>query len=158
MFRPMRRWKQQITKAECLEILRSRPRGVLALSGDDGYPYAVPLDFVYDEATGTILFHGAKEGHKIDAMRRSDKASFCVLGEDTHAPGDWAATVCSVVVFGRMRILTDHEETIDAARRLARKYYPDEASAEEEVVKAADRVLCWELVPEHMTGKRVHEA
>ena len=77
MFRKMRRWKQQLTEAECAEILRREPRGVLALTGDDGYPYALPLDFVFED--GKLYFHCAGEGHKIDAVRRCDKASFCVM-------------------------------------------------------------------------------
>ena len=66
MFRKMRRFKQQLSEEECLEILKTAKRGVLAVLGDEGYPYAVPLDFVYED--GKIYFHCAKEGHKLDAI------------------------------------------------------------------------------------------
>ena len=73
MFRPMRRIKQQIPEEECIKILKEEPRGVLSVLGDDGYPYGVPIDHYYDEKTGRIYFHCAKEGHKLDAIRRCDK-------------------------------------------------------------------------------------
>ena len=158
MFRPMRRFRQQLEREECLQLLRSCPRGVLACLGDEDYPYTVPLDFWYDEENGVLCFHGAKEGHKLDALLRHDKVSFCIMDEGERVSGDWTLTCRSVVVFGRARVIRDRERTLEAARRLGLKYYPDAESVEEEMRKAADRVLCWELVPEHITGKRVHES
>ena len=79
MFREMRRIRQQATEEECLEILKSAKRGVLAVHGDDDYPYTVPMDFVYED--GCLYFHAAKSGHKLDAVRRNDKVSFCVLSD-----------------------------------------------------------------------------
>ena len=88
MFRPMRRIKQQVSEEECIKILKEEPRGVLSVLGDDGYPYGVPIDHYYDEETGKIFFHGAKEGHKIDALRRCDKASLCVMNKGYQIPGE----------------------------------------------------------------------
>lgn len=76
MFRPMRRFKQQITDAECKEILKNEKRGVLSLLGDGGYPYGLPMSHLYSEEDNKIYFHGAKEGHKIDAIKNCDKASW----------------------------------------------------------------------------------
>ena len=87
MERKMRRFKQQLSEADCLEVLETQPRGVLAVQGDDGYPYAMPMDFVYED--GRIWFHGAKAGHRIDAVRRCGKVSFCVLGEGVQEENDW---------------------------------------------------------------------
>ena len=70
MFRPMRRFKQALSAEECLEVLKEEKRGTLALAGDEGYPYALPINYFYEEASGRIYFHGAGEGHKIDAIRR----------------------------------------------------------------------------------------
>ena len=105
MFRPMRRCKQQITDEECVRILQEEPRGVLAVWGDDGYPYTVPLDFFYDPENRKLYFHGAKEGHKIDALNRCAKVSFCVLDKGCAKPGDWAPYFNSVVIFGKIRIV-----------------------------------------------------
>ncbi len=157
-FRPMRRFRQQLPEEECRRVLRECPRGALAVLGDGGYPYALPIDFWYDEARGTICFHGAKEGHKLDAMRRCDKASFCVWDEGFRREGEWALNIRSVIVFGRLRVMEDRARTLETARQIGLKYHPTAESAERELEKAADRVLCWELIPEHMTGKLVNES
>ena len=79
MFRKMRRSKQELTKEECIEILKKEPRGVLSVQGEEGYPYGMPMTHWYNEKDGKIYFHGAKSGHKIDAIRNCDKVSFCVM-------------------------------------------------------------------------------
>lgn len=154
MFRKMRRFKQQLTGEECAEILRRERRGVLALLGDGGYPYALPLDFVYEG--GKIYFHCAAEGHKIDAIRRCDKASFCVTERGDAVPGEWWLAVRSVIAFGRVRILDDREEVLSRVRALGMKYAPPEY-VEKEIQKDGKRVQCLEFTVEHMTGKRVNE-
>lgn len=155
MFRKMRRFKQQLPEAQCVEILKSEPRGVLAVLGDEGYPYAVPLDFIYKD--GKLFFHSAMEGHKVDALRACDKASFCVMDQGEPVEGDWALWFNSVICFGRVRLVEDREETIRIARDLGLKYYPNEQDVEDEIRKDGHRVLCMELTIEHMTGKHVHE-
>jgi hypothetical protein len=154
MFRGMRRRRQQLAEEECAEILRRERRGVLAVLGDDGYPYALPLDFVYED--GKIYFHCAAEGHKIDAIRRCDKASFCVTERGDAAPGEWWLTVRSVIAFGRVRILEGREEVLSRVRALGMKYAPPEY-VEKELQRDGKRVQCLELAIEHMTGKRVNE-
>lgn len=157
MFREMRRFKQQISREECVEVLKNEPRGVLALSGDNDYPYAVPVNFYLDEDRNRICFHGATEGHRVDAAASSDKASFCVLDEGFVKEDDWALNIRSVIVFGRIRPVSDPEESIGITRKIAYKYYPDKASADEEVEKDGAKALCMELVIEHMSGKLVCE-
>ena len=80
MFRPMRRIRQQLSQAECDAILQKCSSGVLAVAGDDGYPYTVPMSYLYQD--GRLYFHCAKSGHKLDAVRREPKVSFCVVGQD----------------------------------------------------------------------------
>ena len=108
MFREMRRSRQQLSPEECVELLEKQPRGVLALLGDDEYPYAVPVNFVYRE--GKLYFHGAREGHKPDAVRRCGRASFCVLDEGCRPEGEWALNFRSVIVFGRIRAMGAEED------------------------------------------------
>ena len=154
MFRNMRRFKQQLTDAECAEILRNEPRGVLAVLGDDGYPYAAPLDFVYED--GKLYFHCAGEGHKIDALKRCDKASFCVTDAGTIQEGQWWRIFRSVIAFGRVRILEDREEVLSRVRSLGLKFAGPEY-VEKELQRDGKRVQCLEFTIEHMTGKRVNE-
>ena len=158
MFRPMRRFRQEISREECEKILLEAPRGVLAVLGDEGYPYALPIDFLYVPEQARIYFHGAKEGHKLDAIRRVDKCSFCVMDEGFRREGEWALNIKSVIVFGRVRPIAEEQNNLEIARRIGLKYYPDAESVEEEMRKAASRVLCLEMQIEHMTGKLVNES
>ncbi|MBQ3418459.1 MAG: pyridoxamine 5'-phosphate oxidase family protein [Ruminococcus sp.] len=154
-FRPIRRHKQQLPDEECIRILTEEKRGILALLGDEGYPYTVPLNFVYDN--GKIYFHCAKEGHKLDALKSCDKVSFCVYQQEEKTEDDWAYHIRSVIVFGRAKLLTDREEIIEKCRLLGLKYYPNAQDVEKEIEKDGSRAACIELIIEHMTGKRIYE-
>lgn len=158
MFREMRRFKQQITDEECREVLRSEPRGVLSVIGDDGYPYGVPMDHWYSEKDGKLYFHCAKEGHKLDAIRACDKVSYCVMDKGYRKENEWALNIRSVIVFGRMRIVEDENKRIEIGTNLCRKFTDDEAYIEREIKNALPRALCLELTPEHITGKLVNES
>lgn len=152
----MRRKRQQLSKEECETLLRAGTSGVLALIGEDGYPYAVPLSYEYDN--GRIWFHGAKTGHKMDAIRHCCKASFCVISQDQVVPKEYTTYYKSVIAFGKIRIL-EEEEALNALRRLARKYYPLGTKEEEDrEVQSSGLSLCMlEISIEHMTGKQAKE-
>ena len=158
MFRQMRRFKQQITDAECKEILKNEKRGVLSLLGDDGYPYGLPLSHFYSEEDNKIYFHGAKEGHKIDAIKNYDKASFCVYDKGYRKDGEWALNINSVIVFGKIRLVTAPELTRKICTKLVQKFTDDEEYLEKELKNALPRVQCLELEIEHMTEKLVNES
>ncbi|MBQ9281490.1 MAG: pyridoxamine 5'-phosphate oxidase family protein [Treponema sp.] len=157
MFRQMRRFKQQVSEEKCIEILKNEWRGVLAVLGDDGYPYTIPLDFYYDEGDGKIYFHGAKEGHKVDAIEKCDKVSFCLMDKGFKKDGDWALNITSVVAFGRIKKVEDFEKVKEKVCKLGRKYHPSAEAVEIEWENAKNRVLCLEMTIEHMTGKLVNE-
>jgi len=158
MFRKMRRFKQQLTDEECKTVLQEQKRGVLSLLGDEGYPYGIPLDHWYCAEDGRLYFHCAKEGHKLDAIRACNKASYCVYDEGWKKPGDWALNIRSVVIFGRMELVTDEAKNREICTRLVKKFTDDEAYLEKELKNALARVQCLVLVPEHMTGKLVNES
>ncbi len=157
MFREMRRKNQQLTKDECDFILKIATSGVLALEGDDGYPYAVPLSYMYDGEK--IYFHCAKEGHKIDAIKRNPKASFCVIERDDVVPEEYTTYFRSVIAFGNVRILEDREEKHDAIEKLALKYAPnDDAKNRERFIQLEWAPLCMlEMTIDHVTGKEAKE-
>ena len=154
----MRRFKQQVSNEKCIEILKKEWRGVLAVLGDDGYPYTIPIDFFYDEDDGKIYFHGAKEGHKIDAIKNYDKASFCVYDKGYKKEGDWALNIKSVIAFGKVRFITDEDLTRKICTKLVQKFTDDEEYLEKELKNALSRVQCFEFEIEHMTGKLVNES
>ena len=155
MFRTMRRWKQQLTEEECIEVLEHEPRGVLSGHGEDGYPYGIPINFVYDG--GKIYFHGAKQGHKIDALKKDNKVSFTVMDHGYLESNKLGLNVKSVVVFGRIRFVDDREETIREARKLGLKYDPADF-VESELKAKANVIQVLELSIDHMTGKLVNES
>lgn len=161
MFRKMRRFKQQIPDAECIQVLKEAKRGVLSVIGENGYPYGLPVSHWYNEKDGTICFHGAKEGHKLDAVRACDKVSFCVMDEGYRKEGDWALNIRSVIVFGRIRVFS-YEEEPEKVREicigLSAKFTDDPDYADKEIAKLSGNVLCFEITPEHMTGKLVNES
>ena len=158
MFRKMRRFKQQISEEECIRILKEEPRGVLSMIGDDGYPYGIPLDHWYEETDGKIYFHGAKEGHKIDAITKCDKVSYCVYDKGYRKEGEWALNINSVVIFGRIKKVEDIDRAIDISTKLCRKFTDDEEYLQKELKNSLTRVQLLELTIEHMTGKLVNEA
>ena len=158
MFRPMVRKKQQITEAECIEILKNEPRGVLSVLGDEGYPYGLPIDHWYCEEDGNLYFHSGMTGHKVDAMKKHDKASFCVFDEGYRREGEWALNIRSVIVFGRIQIMEDQEKAMEIVRKLSYKYTSDTEFIEKEILQAGVHTLVFALVPEHMTGKLVNES
>ncbi|MCR5627114.1 MAG: pyridoxamine 5'-phosphate oxidase family protein [Lachnospiraceae bacterium] len=157
MFRKMRRFKQQISEEECIKILKESKRGVLSVIGDDGYPYGVPINQWYNEENGKLYFHGAKEGHKIDAIKACDKASFCTYDEGYRKEGEWALNINSVIVFGRIKPIEDQELMKKALKDLTAKFTDDIEYFEKEM-SSFSRVMILELTPEHMTGKLVNES
>ena len=158
MFRELTRKKQKLTQEECIELLKNEKRGVLSVCGDDGYPYGMPMNHWYHEADGKIYFHCGNVGHRLDALKRNDKVSFCVYDAGYCEPGQWALHIRSVVVFGKIKIVDDAERIVDITARLSRKFTHDEAYINREIEQHARRTLLLELTPEHICGKRVEES
>ncbi|MCR5089727.1 MAG: pyridoxamine 5'-phosphate oxidase family protein [Oscillospiraceae bacterium] len=158
MFREMLRIRQALPKAECLEILKQEPRGVLSVIGDDGYPYGMPINFWYCEEDGKIYFHGGQKGHKIDAMKKCPKVSFCVWDQGYRREGEWALNIRSVIVFGRIEWVEDHERAMEISRSLSLRFTEDREYIEKEIQHAGPRTLCFALTPEHISGKLVNES
>ncbi len=157
MFRELVRKKQELSREECIAILKKEKRGVLSVLGDDGYPYGVPINQYYCEADGKIYFHGGMTGHKIDAMKRCDKASFCIYDGGEHLDGNWWLTFRSVVVFGRIEFVEDQQTMYRLAEELSHKFTDDDAYISHELEKSGPRTLMFALVPENITGKMVNE-
>jgi len=156
MFRGMRRKRQDLSETETIAMLQSCTSGVLALHGDDDYPYAVPLSFAYED--GKLYFHSAKAGHKIDALERNEKASFCVIAADDVVQSTFTTHFRSAIVFGRARVVTDDGEKRHALECLVKKYSPDYLeAADAEIDGEWKRVCVIELAVEHVSGKAAIE-
>lgn len=157
VFREMRRKKQVLSQKEVEDILHRGTSGVLALLGDNDYPYAVPISYVYDD--GKVYFHSAKSGHKIDAVQRTAKASFCVIDEDLVVPEEYTTYFRSVIAFGRIRIVEDDSEKRAAIEKLAIKYAPEDTAANRDYAISREwKPLCMlEMTIDHVTGKEAIE-
>ncbi len=155
-FRQMRRKRQQLAEEESIAILQKATAGTLALLGDDDYPYAVPISYVYHE--GRLYFHSALEGHKVDAICKCDKASFCVIEQDDVQPEKYTTFFRSVIAFGRIHIIEDGEEKLETARLIGNRYnpYQDEA-LQKEIENGFSRMLAIRFDIEHLTGKEAIE-
>lgn len=157
MFRPVRRKNREISIEVAKDLLRTSRRGVLAVNGDNGYPYALPLNYLHDEDSNTIIFHGARAGHKLDSIKACDKVCFTVYGNETIKEEAWAPYVQSTIVYGRCHLVDDQERAMEILRNLARKYYPSEDIIDEEIAKAGKAVQMFQIEIEHISGKEIQE-
>jgi len=155
-FREMRRKRQQLSEEESIGILQKATSGTLALLGDGGYPYAVPISYVYH--VRKLYFHSALAGHKVDAIRKCDKASFCVIEKDDVQPEKYTTFFRSVIAFGRIHIIEDEHEKLEVARMLGNRYNPNQEEAlQKEIENGLSRMLMIRLDIEHLTGKEAIE-
>lgn len=179
---PMRRHKQQLSQEKCFEMLEKGSSGTLALLDKQGFPYSVPLSYVFfpgkateaqipesqilhpngekpasaetQDNLGSIYFHSALEGHKIDAIRNCAKASFCVIAADDVIPEKFTTAYRSVIVFGEVRVVKDDTNRKLGLELLGRKYSPNfEEAMQSEIANAFDRTAIIELKIEKITGK-----
>ncbi len=158
MFREMLRKKQQLSREDCIHVLKTELRGVLSVLGEGDYPYGVPINHYYCEEDGKLYFHGGKQGHKIDAMKHHEKASFCVYDAGFRKEGEWALNIRSVIVFGRIEFVEDRETICRISRELSYKFTDDESYIENEIENFGPATLMFALVPEHISGKIVNES
>ena len=150
-FREMRRKRQQLSYEDSVGVLQRATSGTLALLGDNGYPYAVPISYVYSE--GKLYFHSALSGHKVDAIRNYDKASFCVIDKDDVKPEKYTTFFRSVIAFGKIHIIEDETEKLEAARLLGNRYNPNqEVALQKEMESGLSRMLAIRFDIEHLTG------
>lgn len=157
MFRKIRKIKNEINQAEAKELLKNSRRGILAMNGDDGYPYAIPVNYFYDETEGKIFFHGAKAGYKVDCLKSSDKVCFTVIGSEMIRAEEWAPYMQSVVIFGRCQLIDDKQNAMKRLKDFAMKYYPSENMVLDEIKEDGKATQMFEIDVEYMTGKEVQE-
>ena len=130
---------------------------MLALAGDGGYPYSVPITYIYTD-DGRFLFHCAKTGHKLDAIRREPKASICVVDDDNVKPEEFTTYFRSVIAFGKIRILEDPEEMYAAIDAIGAHFWPGHDKERAEEIHGEMPALCLlEMTVDHMTGKEAIE-
>ena len=158
MFRELTRKKQELSREECVRILQTEKRGVLSVNGEDGYPYGTPMNHWYNAEDGKLYFHCGRAGHRLDALQRSGKASFCVYDGGCCEQGDWALRFKSVILFGEIEIIDDPARVVEITAKLCRKFTQDEAYIKAEIAQHAHRTLLLAMTPLHICGKSVKES
>ncbi len=157
MFRKVRKKANEISASLAKDLIKKSRRGILAVNGDNGYPYAIPINYLYSEENQKIFFHGSKVGHKVDAIKKSDKVCFTVYGNEQIKEETWAPYVQSALVFGRCKLIEDEDRAMIVLKDFDMKYYPSESMVEEEMKKAAKATQMFEITIEHISGKEVQE-
>lgn len=140
MFREIRRSRQALPAEDGRDILNRNTAGVLSLH-DELYPYGVPISYAYEESSrepgalyGTVYFHCAIAGHKLEAIGRNDRVSFCVIDQDRIVPEKFTTEFRSVIAFGIARVVSDDDEKRHGLKLLAEKYSPGlEEAADAEI-------------------------
>lgn len=152
MFPKMRRIKQQLDNSEVLDILKSNTTCTLALIGENGYPYSLPISYCYDE--GNIYFHCAKVGHKIDCIKNCDSISLSVIEHDEIIEEKFTDKYKSVVVFGKVEIIDDEKEIRRLCRKMCAALCPNVSDGtEKEIEQFIEQTAVVKITIEHMTGK-----
>ena len=157
MFRQVRKKANEITVSSAKALIKKSRRGILAVNGDNGYPYAIPINYLFEEESQKIFFHGSKVGHKVDAIKKSDKVCFTVYGNEQIKEETWAPYLQSALVFGRCKLIEDEDRAMKVLKDFAMKYYPSARMVEEEMKKAAKATQMFEITIEHISGKEVQE-
>lgn len=151
MFREMRRKDRALSEENLEAILKEGEYGVLGTLSDDGYPYVVPLSYVYEK--NRIYFHCATSGLKLDNILRTDKVSFTVVDHVVALPKEFSTRYQSAVIFGTAEIL-EGEEKDSALSALIRKYsseFTEEGSIYIDRAKGSTTVVAINI--QHKTGK-----
>ncbi|MFQ6791546.1 MAG: pyridoxamine 5'-phosphate oxidase family protein [Thomasclavelia sp.] len=157
MFRPVRKKINEIKIEEAKKLLHQSRRGVLAVNGDNNYPYAIPVNYLYDEENQKIYFHGSRAGHKVDAIKNCDKVCFTVIGNETIKKETWAPFLQSAVIFGRCHLIQDQSIAMALLKKFAMKFYPSESMVDEEIAVFKKAMQMYEIEIEHLSGKEVQE-
>ena len=157
MFREMRRKKQLLSESDSTAILEKGSYGVLSVLGDEGYPYGVPMNYIYED--GMLYFHCAREGHKTDAIRREPKVSFCVVDSDKVVAEEYTTYFRSVIAFGRIEIVEDTAEKRDIITRLAKHFHPTDSEQHRNdlIEREFPPLGILRMRIEHMSGKEAIE-
>lgn len=152
MFREMRRKRQLMSEEATIEVLQRSTHAVLAVEGDDGYPYAVPISHVY--YNGVIYFHSAVTGHKVEAIEKNEKVSLSIVDQDQVVQENFTTVYRSVSIFGKARIVHEEKEKMLALELLVQKFSPDFIKeSEKEIHSGWSHLVIVAIDIEHMTGK-----
>ena len=133
MFREIKLKDRVISDEKAIEILSAGSYGVLSTMGEDGYPYGVPVNYVYLE--NCICFHCALGGHKLENIQFNEKVSFCVVSRSDILAVKFDTDYESVIAFGRAGEVTEDSEKESILLSLVNKYSGEYIAAGKNYIK-----------------------
>lgn len=153
MFHEMRRKDRTAGEEVINRLLQQGEYGVLATVGENGYPYSVPLNYVYmNEA---VYFHCATVGQKLENIKNSDRVSFCIVENAAVIPAIFSTSYESIILFGKAALVTELGEKTEVLVKLVEKYSAGyEEQGFEAIQKALERTNVVKIQIEHITGKK----
>ena len=152
MFREIRRKDKELSDKEISAILEECTHGILSVKGDNGYPYGVPVSYVF--ANGKIYFHCAPTGHKLDAIETEPKVSFSIVSKDIVIPEKYSTNFASIIAFGKARVIKDFDEMKKAHISFIEKYSNDFYDGGIKYMNSsAGKMVMVEITIDHITGK-----
>ena len=158
MFRELLRKNNELSFEECVRILKSEKRGILSVKGDNDYPYGMPMNHWFDEKSWKIYFHCGKTGHRLDSLKKYNKVSFCIYDNGYRISDDWNLYIKSVIVFGKINIVSESKKIVSIVTKLSHKFTQDDEYINDEISQHLQNTLVLELTPEHICGKLVKES
>jgi len=118
----IRRQDRVSTSEEAVGLLVKGEFGFLSMCSTENEGYGIPMNYVFEN--GSIYFHCATEGTKLDYLKSNNKVSFCVVGETTVLPSDFGTLYNSAMAFGKISEI-DGDEKRYALTLFLKKYSAD---------------------------------
>lgn len=151
MFKNMRRSDRELSQEEALVILEKCSFGVLSVLGDNEYAYGVPLNYVF--LNNNVYIHCAKQGFKLDSIRKNPKVCFTVVGETETLADKFSTNYESAIVFGEAIEIIESEK-IEALKSFIYKFSPDfKEEGMQYIEKAAYATTVIKIESQKITGK-----
>lgn len=155
MNREMHKSDRQLAMEDVKELLLKGHHGTLSVNGDDGYPYAVPVNYVY--LNDAIYIHSAKYGYKIEALEKDDKVCFSAIISSNVLPSHFTAEFESVVAFGKASMVADDTEKQEVLETFITRMAPGREEAGAKMIQANfSKTAIIKVNVESMTGKAWH--
>lgn len=148
----MHKASRQLSDSETMEILKKGDHGTLSVQGDDGYPYATPINYIVVD--GKVYLHSAPYGYKIECLQRSPKCCFSAIISAQIIPSKITAAFESVVLTGTAVFVTDQAEKRTVLENFVTQKHPGyEELGFKMIDKQIDKTAVIRLDPVSLTGK-----
>ena len=121
----VRRQDRLLSEERAIELLRAAEYGTLSMIDENGLPYGIPVNYVWDEKD-SLYIHCAPEGRKLRAIAAHPEVTFSIVGNVNLQPSKFTTEYESIVLKGKARVGLSAEERMQALVLLVEKLSPDD--------------------------------